>query len=72
VDLVLAGHLHGCQFVFKEHAERLLPGGWFYSWNCLRRKVGNCALIVSRGCADTLPFRWNCPREVVVCDLVPA
>ena len=26
-------------------------------------------LLVSRGVRDTLPLRWNCPREVIVVQL---
>ncbi len=70
--LALAGHLHGCQMVLAERRGRLLPGAWFYRWNLLRKDDAAATLIVSRGCADTLPLRWNCPREVVVCDLQPA
>ncbi len=69
--LALAGHLHGCQIVLSQRKGRLLPGAWFYKWNVLRMMSDGCTLIVSRGCADTLPLRWNCPREVVCCDLVP-
>ena len=69
-SIVVAGHLHGCQVVFAEREGRLLPGAWFYRWNVLRHHDENGTLIVSRGCADTLPLRWNCPREVVVMDLV--
>lgn len=67
--LALAGHLHGCQVVLAETAGRLLPGAWFYRWNGLRFQDRGTTMIVSRGCADTLPLRWNCPREVLVCDL---
>lgn len=69
--LALAGHLHGCQCVGWSHNGRLLPGAWFYRWNVLRYNESASRLIVSRGCADTLPVRWNCPREIVLCDLVP-
>lgn len=68
-DLVLAGHLHGCQVVAFEARGKLYPGALFYPSNHLRQRQGDCHLIVSRGCADLIPFRWACPREIVVCTL---
>jgi predicted MPP superfamily phosphohydrolase len=67
--LVLAGHLHGCQFVFWQKGERLFPGAWFYQWNGLRFQEGPCSLLVSRGVSDSVPIRWNCPREVLLCKI---
>jgi predicted MPP superfamily phosphohydrolase len=66
-SLVLAGHLHGCQFVFWKGGEKLYPGAWFYRWNGLKFKDGPCRLLVSRGVSDSLPIRFNCPREVLLC-----
>jgi predicted MPP superfamily phosphohydrolase len=68
-DLVLSGHLHGGQFVFFEHDGRLYPGALLYRWNGLRFRENGSTLLVSRGVRDTLPLRWNCPREVIVVDL---
>lgn len=67
--LVLAGHLHGCQWVFWERDDRLYPGAWFYRWNGLRFELNGATLLVSRGMGDTLPVRWNCPREVILCNI---
>ena len=69
VQLVLAGHLHGSQCVFFEKNQKLYPGAFFYRWNGLRFDDGRRTMLVSRGVTDTLPIRWNCPREVLVCDL---
>lgn len=66
-DLVLAGHLHGCQVVAFEYRERLFPGAIFYRYCCLRRQHGPTRLVVSRGVSDLVPVRWRCPREVVLC-----
>ncbi|MCE9611814.1 MAG: metallophosphoesterase [Chthoniobacter sp.] len=66
-SIVLAGHLHGGQMVAFRRGLRLYPGAWFYRWNGLRFDWLNGAMIVSRGIADTLPIRWNCPREVILC-----
>jgi uncharacterized protein len=66
-ELVLAGHLHGCQVVAFEYRGRLFPGAAFYA-NCyIRDRWGSARLVVSRGVSDLLPIRWRCPREVVLC-----
>jgi len=33
------------------------------------RTLTHTHMIVSRGIADTLPIRWNCPREVILCEV---
>lgn len=66
-DLVLAGHLHGCQIVAWEFRDRLVPGILFYPHCVLRQHHGSTRLVVSRGVSDLLPIRWRCPREVVLC-----
>ncbi|MBA3869731.1 MAG: metallophosphoesterase [Chloroflexota bacterium] len=67
--LVLAGHLHGSQFVLTQFRGRLFPGAWFFRWNGDIFHQDNCTMIVSRGANDTMPIRWNCPREVIVCSI---
>jgi predicted MPP superfamily phosphohydrolase len=66
-NLVLAGHLHGCQVVAFEYRDRLFPGAMFYPYCCLSRQLGSTRLVVSRGVSDRVPIRWQCPREVVLC-----
>lgn len=66
-DLVLAGHLHGCQLVAFEYRDRLFPGAWFYPYCYLSHQSGTSRLVVSRGVSDLFPIRWRCPREVVLC-----
>jgi len=66
-DLVLAGHLHGCQLVAGEYRDRLFPGALFYPYCFLSHHRGSTRLVVSRGVSDLVPIRWRCPREVVVC-----
>ena len=66
-DLVLAGHLHGCQIVAFEFCDRLFPGAIFYPYCYLNHHCGSTRLVVSRGVSDLLPVRWRCPREVVLC-----
>jgi uncharacterized protein len=68
-DLVLAGHLHGCQIVAFEVRDCLFPGAFFYPHCALRRRSHASHLIVSRGVSDLIPIRWCCPREVVLCDV---
>jgi predicted MPP superfamily phosphohydrolase len=66
-DLVLAGHLHGCQVVAFEYQDRLFPGAFFYPYCYLSHQSGSTRLVVSRGVSDLVPIRWRCPREVVLC-----
>lgn len=66
-DLVLSGHLHGCQFVAFEYHDRLFPGAWFYPYCYLSHQAGPTKLVVSRGVSDLIPIRWRCPREIVLC-----
>ena len=66
-DLVLAGHLHGCQVVGFEYRDRLFPGALFYPYCFSSRRSGATRLVVSRGVSDLVPIRWRCPREVVLC-----
>jgi predicted MPP superfamily phosphohydrolase len=69
-DLTLSGHLHGGQFVFFERRGRFYPGAFLYRWNGLRfDDHDGKTLLISRGVQDTLPLRWNCPREVLVVDI---
>jgi predicted MPP superfamily phosphohydrolase len=69
-DLILAGHLHGGQFIFH----RTLKGSHFpanilYRWCCDRREVHGIPVIISRGLGDTLPLRFRCPHEVVMVEV---
>lgn len=65
--LVLAGHLHGCQFVACQFRNRLYPGALFYPYNYLTVESASTRLVVSRGVSDLIPVRWRCPRELVLC-----
>jgi predicted MPP superfamily phosphohydrolase len=67
--LVLAGHLHGGQCVLTTRQGRLYPAAWIYRWHGLRFVEGGAVLLVSRGAGDTLPVRFNCPREVILCTI---
>ena len=70
VDLVLAGHTHGGQFVipgigapvtFSRIATRRHPAGWVPN--------ARAPLFVSRGIGVQLPGRFNAPPEVVIVEL---
>ncbi len=65
-NLALAGHLHGCQLVLKEKDNKLYPGIWFYPWNFLETQIKNVPLLISKGLGDTLPIRYNCPRDIII------
>jgi predicted MPP superfamily phosphohydrolase len=68
--LTLSGHFHGGQFVFYQRNGRLYPGAFLYRWNGLRfDDEDGRTLLISRGVKDTLPLRWNCPREVLIVDI---
>ena len=64
-NLVFAGHLHGGQFVFWQNKKGLFPGRFFYRWNILKAKIGNCNYYVSKGMGDTLPVRYNCKKDII-------
>jgi predicted MPP superfamily phosphohydrolase len=64
-NLALAGHLHGCQFVFWKSKNKLYPGRFFYEWNILKMKLNNCQYYISKGLGDTLPIRYNCKRDIL-------
>jgi predicted MPP superfamily phosphohydrolase len=68
-DLVLAGHLHGGQCVLFSRGGRMYPGALFARYTGLRFARGRTTMLVSRGAGDTLPLRWNCPREVILCTI---
>jgi hypothetical protein len=68
-DLILAGHLHGCQVVAFEYRGRLFPGAVFYRHCYLSRQFGSTRLVVSRGVSDLIPVRWRCPREIILCHI---
>lgn len=66
IDLILAGHLHGGQFIlFKTVKNTYFPGNIFYRYCADRKQLGNTTLIVSKGIGDTFPLRLNCPKEVI-------
>jgi uncharacterized protein len=69
-DLVLAGHLHGGQFVLgKTRNQSNFPGSILYRWCGDRYDVDGTTVIVSRGLGDTVPVRFRCPYEVVIIEV---
>lgn len=66
IHLILAGHLHGGQFVFfKTKNNANFPACLLYKHCTDRKNINETILIVSKGLGDTFPFRINCPREIV-------
>ena len=66
IDLILAGHLHGGQFIFfKTKKGSNFPGCLVYKYCTDRKQIKDTTLIVSKGLGDTFPFRFNCPKEIV-------
>jgi predicted MPP superfamily phosphohydrolase len=65
--VVLAGHLHGGQCLIATRRGRLYPAAWIHRWHGLRFTEDRSVMLVSRGAGDTLPLRFNCPREVILC-----
>ena len=66
IHLILAGHLHGGQFIFyKTKNNSNFPGCLLYKHCSDRKKIIDTILIVSKGLGDTFPFRLNCPKEIV-------
>lgn len=64
-----AGHLHGGQVVLWRNGQLEYPGAWLSHWNGPRMESSKGTVIVSRGITDTLPLRWNCPKEVILCEI---
>ena len=66
IDLILAGHLHGGQFIlFKTNKNGHFPGSLVYRYCTDRRQLKHTTLIVRKGLGDTFPFRLNCAKEVI-------
>jgi predicted MPP superfamily phosphohydrolase len=66
IDLILAGHLHGGQFIlFKTVKNAHFPGCLLYRYCTDRKQLRDTTLIISKGLGDTFPLRLNCPKEVI-------
>lgn len=66
IQVILAGHLHGGQFIFfKTKKKENFPGCLLYKHCSDRKQIHNTTIIVSKGLGDTFPFRLNCPKEMV-------
>jgi uncharacterized protein len=66
IDLILAGHLHGGQFIlFKTTNNAHFPGNLLYRYCTDRKQVNATTLLISKGLGDTLPLRLNCAKEVI-------
>lgn len=71
IDLILAGHLHGGQFIlFKTDKNAHFPGSLLYRYCTDRKQVNDTTVIISKGVGDTFPFRFNCAKEVILIMIV--
>jgi uncharacterized protein len=68
--LILAGHLHGGQWVlWRDEKGAGWPPSLFYPWCADRWNLPQGHLIVSRGMGDSFPLRFRCPMEMVIIDI---
>lgn len=66
INLILAGHIHGGQFIlWKTKSGKNFPGCLLYKYCADQLLLQNTAVIISRGLGDTLPIRINCPHELI-------
>ena len=70
--LIFAGHLHGCQVVLRKTGKGLYPGRWLYRWNRLDWRSGDCHYFISKGLGDTLPIRYDCPKDIILVNIPAA
>jgi predicted MPP superfamily phosphohydrolase len=75
VDLVLAGHTHGGQFVFRDsrpHQQTSFGLGnikWRYAQGHYHQ--GQTHLHVTNGLGGSFPLRFRCPAEIALLELQP-
>lgn len=70
--LAFAGHLHGGQIVLKSTERGLYPASLFYKWARREASTNGCIYLISTGLGDTIPLRYNCSREIIIVDVLPA
>jgi hypothetical protein len=70
VDLVLAGHTHGGQVCLPLLGPVACPSkhGTRYAGGVYREE--NTVMHVTRGISGEAPYRWNCPPELALLELV--
>jgi predicted MPP superfamily phosphohydrolase len=70
IDLVLAGHTHGGQICLPLLGPVACPCiyGTRYAQGVFQQ--GNTVMHVTRGISGETPFRWNCPPELALLELV--
>ncbi|MEA1937260.1 MAG: metallophosphoesterase [Patescibacteria group bacterium] len=70
IDLILAGHTHGGQFVIPFIQPYWTPTKNHGKYASGLFKIGNAYLYVNRGIGmAVLPIRFNCPPEIAVIEL---
>lgn len=66
---MLAGHLHGCQWIAFHRNGLDYPGAWMFAFHGAQFDHAGTRLWVSRGVSDTLPLRVGCPREILILEV---
>jgi predicted MPP superfamily phosphohydrolase len=64
-DLMLAGHNHGGQIQLPFYGPVFSPSWTGVAYASGTFGSGSTLLHVSRGVSSKLPFRWNCPPEMI-------
>jgi uncharacterized protein len=47
----------------------LFPGRFFYKWNILEKQIDGCLYAISKGVGDTLPIRYDCPKDILLVEI---
>jgi uncharacterized protein len=64
-QLILAGHLHGCQIVWWQKNKYLYPGAWFYKNNFIEQDLHFSKYLISKGLGDTIGLRYKCNKDII-------
>lgn len=67
--VVLAGHLHGCQWIAFQRRGYDYPGAWFFAYHGPYFEVDRTRMWVSRGVNDQFPLRIGCPRDLLLLEI---
>ncbi len=72
VDLILAGHTHGGQFILPFTPPLFVPSKFGVEFASGLIHARNNKMIISKGIGTSvLPIRLNCKPEIVIVDFVP-
>ena len=72
VDLILAGHTHGGQFILPFTPPLFVPSKFGVEFASGLINTRSNKMIISKGIGTSvLPLRLNCKPEIVIVDFVP-